>query len=633
MGDAAVVALAVAISVGAWAARPVPLAIAVAVLAVALAFARRRRAAPLAGGLVVVGGALLASGLAARAWAGTAPISARAVDEVVTLVGDPEAVSGATRVVVALDGHRVEAWARGSAGAALARRLAGERVHVHGDVGPPPAVVAARLAARHVVGRLEVDTAGASFPGNPASRAANRVRRALVHGAGSMTPTERALFTGFVIGDDRAQPPEVVDDFRAAGLAHLTAVSGQNVAFLLAVAAPLLRRLPLAGRWGLTVGLVVWFALLTRFEPSVLRASGMAVLAATAFATGRPASRLRLLALAVAGFTLIDPLLVHSVGWWLSVAATVGIVVGAAPLGRMLPGPRPLAEAIGVTVAAQLGVAPVSAAVFGAIPLASVPANLLALPAAGPVMVWGLPAGVVAGLVPGPVATVLHLPTRLCVRWLALVARLAARVPLGELRLVPLLVLGAFIAIAVAVGRVRRRSAVGGQEGWASPAADHVRRSSPADGTHTLRPSAAAGRLVAVAAATLGAVAVVGALIDSSSSAVGARLPGGQLWRLGGASALVVDRPDGRLLTALRRRHVDQLDVLVVSGGGGTDVHALDAVLRRYQPRLVLAPAGSRVPGARAPPIGSLIVTGGIAVEVLDDDPFAVRVRAAPPDG
>jgi len=64
---------------------------------------------------------------------------------------------------------------------------------------------------------------------DPPSRAANGVRRTLVAGAAPLSPVQRSLFTGLVIGDDRAQPAGLADDFRGAGLTHLLAVSGQNV--------------------------------------------------------------------------------------------------------------------------------------------------------------------------------------------------------------------------------------------------------------------------------------------------------------------------------------------------------------------------------------------------------------------
>jgi competence protein ComEC len=105
-----------------------------------------------------------------------------------------------------------------------------------------------------------------------------------------------------------------------------------------------------------------------------------------------------------------------------------------------------------MTIGAQLGVAPVSLLVFGPIPLASLPANLLAAPAAGPVMVYGLPAGLVAGLLPDAAAAVVQLPTTLLVRYIAGVASKAAAMDLPELGLLPVLV------GALAVALVLRRS-------------------------------------------------------------------------------------------------------------------------------------------------------------------------------
>jgi competence protein ComEC len=148
---------------------------------------------------------------------------------------------------------------------------------------------------------------------------------------------------------------------------------------------------------------------------------------------------------------------VWSVGWWLSVGATGGIAFVATPLAARLPGPRSLAGAVAVTLSAQLGVTPVSLAVFGGVPLVAVLANVLAVPVAGPVMVWGLPAGLAAGFLPPAVATAVHVPTRLGVRWIALVARLGAAAPVGQIRPVhvPFLLTAAAVVL---LARRRRRS-------------------------------------------------------------------------------------------------------------------------------------------------------------------------------
>ncbi|MDG2111629.1 MAG: ComEC/Rec2 family competence protein, partial [Actinomycetota bacterium] len=140
-----------------------------------------------------------------------------------------------------------------------------------------------------------------------------------------------------------------------------------------------------------------------------------------------------LLALATIVLILFDPMLVRSVGFQLSVAASLGIVVGARRIAAHLVGPMWLRETMGVTVAAQLGVLPVQLVTFGSLPLASFPANLAAAPVAGPAMVWGLNAGLLGGVVGEPMASVLHVPTRLLVGWVAAVARWGASAGLPEI--------------------------------------------------------------------------------------------------------------------------------------------------------------------------------------------------------
>ena len=107
---------------------------------------------------------------------------------------------------------------------------------------------------------------------------------------------------------------------------------GQNVAFVLLVVQPLVVRFGLWARWLAILGVLALFATVTRFEPSVLRATVMAAIAVTVWLAGRQASGRRLLALAVAALLLWQPLLVHSLAFRLSVAASAGILFWASRL-------------------------------------------------------------------------------------------------------------------------------------------------------------------------------------------------------------------------------------------------------------------------------------------------------------
>jgi competence protein ComEC len=145
------------------------------------------------------------------------------------------------------------------------------------------------------------------------------------------------------------------------------------------------------------------------------------------------------------------------VGFQLSCAASLGIALLSAPIAQRLRGPEWMRESLATTAAAQLGVAPVLLPLFGSMPLVALPANLLAVPIAGPLTVWGLAAGAGAGIVhrPAPaLAGVLQLPTRLMAEGMIGIADAAARVPLA-INLAPAVVLGVVVGAAV-VARHRR---------------------------------------------------------------------------------------------------------------------------------------------------------------------------------
>jgi competence protein ComEC len=364
-----------------------------------------------------------------------------------TLVDDPVASRFSTRVLA-----RVH-WLRPEHGDGPARRSGGGRtvaIDATGDAAGRIGVLQAgddvrlvgyfrpldpfeeRLRWRHAVGAFAAhDLDGARGARSPVVRVANAARARVLAGHQAVPEPQRALIAGFLVGDSGDLPEPVVADFRASGLSHLVAVSGENVAFVLVLVGPLLRRLPRYGRFAAGLGVLVVFGTMTRWEPSVLRACAMAACSLLALGLGRPTVGLRALALAATVLLLADPFLLHSVGFQLSCAASVGIAVLGPPLARSLPGPRWLRESLGVTVGAQLAVAPILVTVFDGVPLIAIPANLLAAPLVGPLTISGLVGGVVGGVlgpqsVAGATATVVPALLATGVLW---IARICATMP------------------------------------------------------------------------------------------------------------------------------------------------------------------------------------------------------------
>ena len=249
-------------------------------------------------------------------------------------------------------------------------------------------------------GAFDGDVLGDRVDGRRFDVASNRVRALIAAGTSSLAVDDAALARGLIIGDDSDQPEEMTARFRLSGLSHLTAVSGQNVALALSIVTPLLHRARPALRLVATLGVIGWFVVLTRAEPSVLRAGMMAALAAVAFALGNEREPPRLLAVAVVVLLFVDPLLVRSVGFWLSVGATAGVTMVGPPLHRRLSPLGPLATPVAMSVAAQAGVLVPSVLVFGRFSVIGIVANLVAVPVAGLVMLYGLPASLIAGAVP-----------------------------------------------------------------------------------------------------------------------------------------------------------------------------------------------------------------------------------------
>jgi competence protein ComEC len=211
-----------------------------------------------------------------------------------------------------------------------------------------------------------------------------------------------ALLLGLTIGDTSRLDGATIERFRSAGLSHLLAVSGSNVAIVVGALVLVARRLAL--RWRLAVALagLGLFVLVVGPDPSVLRAAVMGGIAVVVLVWGRPADPLHTLGLALIAVIAIRPGMIYSVGLHLSAAATAGIVLWTRPLAvRLDTLPSIVAIPLAATLAAQWAVAPIVLATFGRISIVGPVANVLAVAAVPPATVLGLAGGTVDTLVAG----------------------------------------------------------------------------------------------------------------------------------------------------------------------------------------------------------------------------------------
>lgn len=305
--------------------------------------------------------------------------------------------------------------------------LPGQDVTVTGSLAPPRDTDLT-VAAVYVRGP----------PANPGAapswqRAAEALRSALRQASSALSEDAAGLLPGLVVGDTGGLSPQVEREFTDAGLSHLMAVSGSNLAVVAGAVLLLLRVLRLGPRLSaFLAGLaLVGFVVLAGAEPSVLRAGVMGVVALLALALGREHSALPALAAAVCVLVVFDPAMAVSFSFALSVLATAGLVLLAPRWAEAMSRrgvPAGFAEGLAIPAAAFVVTAPVIAGMAGEISVVSIAANILAAPAVPPATVLGTVTAVLATFWPAAarLSATLAGPE---VEWLILVARHASRVP------------------------------------------------------------------------------------------------------------------------------------------------------------------------------------------------------------
>jgi competence protein ComEC len=413
-------------------------------------------------------------------------------------------------------------------------------------------------------------------------------RRAEAGLARGLPEPEAALLRGMVLGQDERLASDVRDDFERSGLAHVLAVSGQNVMLLatLVLAAGAVLGISLRARLLVALALVALYVPLTGAGPSIQRAGVMGAAGLVAALAGRPAHRWYALGLAAAVTLALNPRAVGEPGWQLSFAAVIALLALAPLLRGVLARRVPdlIADVAAITIAATVGTAPLMALHFQQVSLAALPANLLAAVAIAPVMWLGMLGAAAAQVAPALAVpfNAANAPLLAFVEWIAhtLAAAPAAVLPVRLAS--PAALAAAYGALAAAILGAREawRRAQGAS--WLGPGIEHRRR--------------AVFAVVAVPVVALGFVAAVDVgSVDPPvrGELVVSFLDVGQgdatlLQKDGVAVLFDTGPPDGPILRRLSEAGVRRLDALVITHAQSDHEGAALEVLRRVPTRLVL---------------------------------------------
>jgi competence protein ComEC len=318
---------------------------------------------------------------------------------VLTVTGPPSGSRAAAAVLGA--GETVILVARGTP---LAQ---GGIYRVRGSLGPLDDVVRGYYATQGI--HLELRATRAVMLGRRAGLwgdvdTAHRYVLGRLGAAPAPSPA-RALVAGIAVGDTSGLPFAERQSLRASGLYHVVAVSGQNVALLIAFT---LVALGVCGVIGTPArlaagGVTTAYVLVAGAGPSIVRAGVAGVLVSAAWLASRPAPPWHLLACGAAVVLGFDPLELFDPGFQLSFAAVAAIHL-VAPRLRGLVG-----EAAAISIACTVVTAPIAWWHFGRLTPLAVPANLLALPAVAPILWLAIAATAVGSASPALAAPLLGL--------------------------------------------------------------------------------------------------------------------------------------------------------------------------------------------------------------------------------
>ncbi len=215
---------------------------------------------------------------------------------------------------------------------------------------------------------------------------------------------EASLLAGILLGVDTGLPADLQQAYRDTGTAHIIAISGFNITIIAALVVALFSRLlgPRRGALAAVIGIAL-YTFLVGADAAVVRAALMGGLALFARQVGRRQDGLNTLAFVAALMAVGNPSVLWDVGFQLSFAATLGLILYAQPfqdaaaklIARVAPPTtaekiaQPLSEYFLFTLAAQLTTLPIMAYQFERISLVSLIANPFILPAQPAVMLLG----------------------------------------------------------------------------------------------------------------------------------------------------------------------------------------------------------------------------------------------------
>lgn len=253
-----------------------------------------------------------------------------------------------------------------------------------------------------------------------------------------LPPEESSVLAGMLIGYTAHMPEEMEDDFRRAGLSHVMAVSGANIAFLLAPLLLFLKKVGFNPRWSSAIAFpcMLFYVFATGMEASVVRAAIMAGVTLMGMLLWRKADVYCSMAVSTIIILVNNSFMLYDLGFILSFSATLSLVVFYKPIFERLPVklPKFIKETLAATIAAQIGVIPIIAYCFNTFSVVSILSNLLIVPLTGLLTIMGAVL-VILGSMCLPIGLFIGFITRFVADIILFVTGAVAKIPWAEIYL------------------------------------------------------------------------------------------------------------------------------------------------------------------------------------------------------
>ncbi len=192
-----------------------------------------------------------------------------------------------------------------------------------------------------------------------------------------------------ILGDRTNVSNRLQDDFRQSGTAHLMAISGMHISFIVLIIYIFAARVKT--NYILIIFIIIFLIMynyLLGLKASVLRASIWMVSAAAAVQWNRQPDRPRILCISFILLLILSPSFSNDIGFWFSFSAMAGVVfiyplfikiLSSVPLVKKIVA-KQVFRTLTLTISIQLTCGPLILYYFGSLPLISPVSNILILP-------------------------------------------------------------------------------------------------------------------------------------------------------------------------------------------------------------------------------------------------------------